>query len=400
MTAIAPENRLTPSPFVLLERGFRPFFLLAGIYAAFGIGSWLGIWQGWIALSSTWPAAAWHAHEMIFGFATAALAGFLLTAVPTWTGSGPVRGVRLASLVLAWIAGRVTALAGVDARVFAAVDLAFIPLLLLFVAPGIVQRNLKRNGIVLVLLGILLASNAGTHLAALEVSWVPPRWGSELGLALMILLIAIIGGRIIPPFTVGGMRMAGRALRIDPTPWIDRMATSMTALWALSIGAGAGDVVIGAAAALAAFAHAARLSCWTSWRTWRVPLVWVLHLGYAWLVFGLAASAAARLAEVWPLAAGFHALGAGAVGTMTLAVMSRASLGHTGRTLAADAPTTFAYALVTLGTVARVTASLVSGELIVPLILTSGVLWASGFVLFCIVYAPILTRPRVDGRPG
>lgn len=397
MTALSTEARLAPA-LAIFERGFRPFFLLAGLHAALSLAAWVAVLQGWIEAPAGWPPATLHGHEMIFGFASAALAGFLLTAVPSWTNSGPLRGWRLALLVLLWLAARAAAAAGIDPRLYAALDLAFIPALFAAVGPGIIARNLARNGIILVVLGAILTANAGAHLAVLGAPFVSARWGNELGLALFILLIAMIGGRIVPPFTVGGTRMAGRPVGLEASPRLDRAVMATTAAWAASLAFDLPDVAVGAAAALAALANGARLLRWRSWATLRIPLVWVLHLGYAWLVLGLVAAAGAWLG-LWPKAAALHALGAGAIATMILAVMSRASLGHTGRELAAGRTTTAAYLLVTLGAAGRVIASLIESESQL-LIAGAGLAWTAGFLLYLIVYVPILCRPRADGWPG
>jgi len=400
MTEISTDAPRTSLTLNLFERGFRPFFLLAGLHAALAIFAWVAVLQGWFDAPPSWPPTTLHAHEMIFGFASAAVAGFLLTAVPSWTGSGPVRGWRLVALVLVWLAGRGAAFAGADAKVFAVLDLAFIPALLGCVAPGIVARNLSRNGVVVVLLCLILAANVGVHLAVLGAPWVSARWGNELGLAIFILLIAIIGGRIVPPFTVGGMRMAGRPVEIKPTPSLDRAAMIATAAWASTLALDLPDAAVGAAAGLAALANGARLLRWRSLQTIRVPLVWVLHLGYGWLVVGLALTAGAWFADLWPKAAALHALGAGAVATMILAVISRASLGHTGRRLEAGRWTVASYALVSLGALGRAAGSVIAGWPMQHVLAGSGILWAAGFALFSVVYAPILLRRRVDGRPG
>jgi uncharacterized protein involved in response to NO len=335
---------------------------------------------------------------MIFGFASAALAGFLLTAVPSWTNSGPLRGWKLALFVLLWLGARAVAAAGIDPWLYAALDLAFIPALFAAVGPGIIARNLKRNGAVLVVLAAILIANAGVHLAVLGAPFVSARWGNELGLAVFIMLIALIGGRIIPPFTSGGMLMAGHPVELKPTPRLDGAVMAATAAWVAALALDLPETAVGVLAAAAALANGARLLRWRSLSTLRVPLVWVLHLGYVWLVLGLAAAAGAWLGA-WPKVVALHSLGAGAVATMILAVMSRASLGHTGRKLIASATTTVAYLLVTLGAAGRVGSSLI--DIDVPFLLQgAGLAWAAGFLLYLVVYVPILCRPRVDGRPG
>ena len=397
MTALSAATRLPPA-LTIFAYGFRPFFLLAGLHAALSLLAWVGVLQGWIEAPARWPPATLHGHEMIFGFASAALAGFLLTAVPSWTKAGPLRGWRLALLVLLWLAGRFAAAAGAEPAIYAALDLAFLPGLLACIAPGILRASAKRNAVVLAMLGAIWTANAGVHLAMLGAGFVSARWGNELGLALFILFIALIGGRIVPPFTIGGTRMAGRPVDIAATPRLDRAVMAATAAWAASLALDLPDIAVAIAAALAALANAARFLRWRPLATLRIPLVWVLHLGYAWLVLGLAGAAGAWLA-LWPKAVALHALGAGAVATMILAVMTRASLGHTGRKLVAAPLTTAAYLLVTVGAAARVIASLIESDLQL-LHAGAGLAWAGGFFLYLVVYAPILLRPRVDGRPG
>jgi uncharacterized protein involved in response to NO len=277
-------------------------------------------------------------------------------------------------------------------------DLAFLPGLFACIAPGILRSSAKRNAVVLVILSAIWIASAGAHASMLGAGFVSARWGNELGLALFVLLIALIGGRIIPPFTIGGMRMAGRPVDIAATPRLDRAVIATTAAWAASLALDLPGIAVAIAAALAALANGARFSRWRSLATLRVPLVWILHVGYAWLVLGLAAAAGAWI-DLWPKAVALHALGAGAVATMILAVMSRASLGHTGRKLEAAPLTAAAYVLVTLGAAARVIASLIESDLQI-LLAGAGMAWAGGFLLYLVVYAPILLRPRGDGRPG
>lgn len=383
----------------VFEGGFRPFFLLAGLYAAVSIVAWVPLAHGHYLIETALPLPYWHGHEMVFGFGAAAMAGFLLTAVPNWTGSGPVRGGRLALLAAVWLLGRIAAwVSGANALPFAIVDLAFLPLLAALIAPGIIARNARRNGVFVLLLALLWAANAAVHLDALGVI-VGARWGLGVGIAILLIAISVIGGRIVPAFTIGGMRMVGAPVAIVPRPRLDMIAIASVAGTGVLEAAGAPDVAVGAMAALAALANAVRLAGWQGWRTWRVPLVWVLHLGYAWLVLGFALKALASF-DLAPANAALHALTAGAAGTMILAVMTRASLGHTGRPLRANLATTIAYLLVTLGAAMRVVGPFFDGELGRELVGFSGMVWAAGFLLFSIVYAPILLGRRADGRPG
>lgn len=404
---LASENAavppLAPAPVrsadvrvALFRYGFRPFFLGAAIHAAIAVPVWVHAWS-----DGGMPAAfdaLWHGHEMIFGFAAAALAGFLLTAVPSWTGAGPLRGLRLATLFAIWLAARVLAFvpASLAAGLFAAVDLAFLPVLGLAIAPGILARGGRRNAVFIVLLTLLTGANAVWHADTLGLAPGAGLGALHFALGIFAVMIAVIGGRIVPAFTIGGLRMAGSPVEIAPAPRLDLAAILAVALVALAPPLGVPQTAIAILAAAAAALNAVRLARWQGWRARALPLVWILHLGYAWLVAALALTALAAAGLVAPMAA-THALGAGAAGTMILAVMSRAALGHTGRELRAGPAAVLAYALVTAGALARVAAVLTGGD---DLAHAAGVLWAGGFAAFAIGYAPILLGPRPDGRPG
>ena len=383
---------------IFFALGFRPFFLGAGLYAAIAGVLWLLVWGGLLDPGLPLVPAYWHAHEMLFGFAAAGLTGFLLTAVPGWTDTGPVRGRRLVLLFALWLAARILAWT-LPGPIFSIVDVLFLPALIAFVAPGILARNARRNGVIVLVLALLTLANVAFHAEASGFLEHGARWGLYLALDVFVLLLTLIGGRVVPAFTTGGMRMAGAPVAIAPIIWLDRAsilsAAGIVAVEALIGQGGALALVAGLAAAL----NGARFLRWQGWRTGRVPLVWVLHLGYGWLVLGLALKALAAIDLLVPTIA-VHALTAGAVGTMILAVMSRASLGHTARKLEADRLTTLAYVLVTLGALLRVAGPWALPAQAVEGIFMAGLLWASGFALFSIRYWPILTRPRADGRPG
>lgn len=382
--------------FALFQYGFRPFFLLAGLQAAFAMPLWLAIWRGDWGWQPAMPASLWHGHEMLFGFAAAALAGFLLTAVPNWTGTAAIKGPRLMLLVAVWLAARITAFLP-DPLWFHVFDIAFLPLLAAMVGPGIMLRNGRRNGVMVLILLLLAAVNAAVHFDGLGLGDLSGAWALRLGIAIFALMVSIIGGRIVPAFTLGGMRMAGTPIEIEPSRPIEIGAVLSLAAVALATLFRLPDIVLGSVATLAALLNLLRYLRWQGWLTWRVPLVWVLHLGYGWLILGLALNAAAQLAAV-PESAGIHALTAGTFGTMILAVMSRAALGHTGRQLLADRITTFAYVLVTAGALLRVVAPFAEAE--AHLIAVGGMLWSGGFLVFTLRYLPILTRARPDGRAG
>jgi uncharacterized protein involved in response to NO len=339
---------------------------------------------------------------MLFGFAAAAIAGFLLTSVPVWTERPPLVGAHLAGLAALWLAGRIAlALAGtLPAALVAAIDVAFLPLLATAVAGPLLATRQRRNyGFPPLLLGLALA-HACVHAEALGLHLGGAQTGLRLGVDLVALLVALIGGRITPSFTQNALRREG-----DTTPVLQRAWANRAALGAVIVYA-AVDLVAprtpasGLLAALAAAALAARMSGWRSLRTRRDPLVWSLHAGYAWLVVGFACIAAGDLGAPLFWTAGVHALTAGAFGAMILAVATRVALGHTGRALVAPRGIPLAYALVSLGALLRVLGPVVAPAWSVHLVVCGGLVWSAAFALFLVIYIPILLRPRVDGRPG
>jgi uncharacterized protein involved in response to NO len=353
---------------------------------------WLGLWQGYVDMALPVAPAFWHGHEMLFGYAAAVLAGFLLTAVPNWTNAPPVAGARLMLLAGVWFAAR---LAGwlpqiLPPSVAMAFDLAFLPLLGLLVAPAILRSNARRNGVFLIVLLLLTLVNFRYHLAALGSSWGDAGWSLQTGLGLFILLIAVVGGRILPNFTANWLKSQGNPAQVRPQSLRDRLALLALALTVLAEAAGAPDLAVGALSAAAALLHAWRMIGWQSWQTLRAPILTVLHLGYAWLVAGLALKAVSLLGGVLPPTAAIHALTVGAVGTMTMAVMSRAALGHIGRPLVASRMTVVAYGLVTGAAVLRIAAGLFVDPYYTVLVGIAGAVWILAFAAFLFAYMPLL----------
>jgi uncharacterized protein involved in response to NO len=384
----------------LFGYGFRPFFLLGSLYAAVSVIVWVPFAHGHFAIATSLPPAFWHGHEMAFGFAAAALAGFLLTAVPGWTGMPAIRGAKLAALVGLWLAARLAAWLPplVPAWLFALIDLAFLPAVALVIAGPLLARSAKRNGAMLLLLALLTAANAAVHADALGLANSAPV-GLGLTVNLFVLAIAIIGGRIVPAFTTSGLRAQGVIVNLPPHGPCDTAAIAAVATVALAEVVAADTLVLAVAAAIAALVNGARLLRWRGWLAAHLPLVWILHLGYAWLVLGLALKAMSGAGWVASSVA-LHALTAGAIGTMTLAVMTRASLGHTGRALVASRATVLAYALVQCGAVMRLAGPLITVDWSREVSGWGGIVWAIGFLVFVVAYAGVLVGPRVDGRPG
>lgn len=374
----------------LLEQGFRPFFVAAGAWAALSLALWIGMLTGRVALPIAFDPVTWHAHGLLFGFVGAAIAGFLLTAVPNWTGRLPVRGLPLAGLALLWLAGRVAI--GVGAWIgpvaAAAVDLAFWLVLATAMAREILAGNNRRNLPVVAAVAVFGAADALVHAGVLGWPAAGPV-GLRLGIAVAVLLIALIGGRIIPSFTRNWLAKRG-AERLPAVRRPLDAAALIGAVLVLPAWAAAPDrPAVGAALLVLAALHAARLSGWRGAATGAELLVTILHVGYAWVPLGLALAGLAALAPAAvPPVAGLHALTAGAMGTMVLAVMTRASLGHSGRALTADRWTVAIFALVTLAALGRLAAAFLPA-LWLTLLSLSAIAWIAAFGLFTIVYGRI-----------
>jgi uncharacterized protein involved in response to NO len=372
--------------------GFRPFFLLSAVWAAAAVPIWIAWLSSALPITTGLPIAVWHVHEMVFGYGAATVAGFLLTAIPNWTGRLPLRGWSLGWLVLLWGGGRLVTLvsASTGPGVAAAVDLAF-PLCFAGAAAreivaGRNWRNLPMMGALLLLLG----ANALIHAEALGLSFSADI-GNRLGVATLLMLIALVGGRIIPSFTRNWLAKTRPGSNMPaPFGWLDRGALAITVLalacWvAIPGGITASVLELGAGTGLWI-----RLLRWRGFSTGREPLVWVLHLGYFWLGLGLVLLGISGIWRALPQSAAVHALTVGAIGTMTLAVMTRATLGHTGQTLSAGPGTTVIYAAITLAALFRLVAPL-GGNYLLNLGLATAA-WSGAFGLFVLLYAGILTR--------
>ena len=361
---------------------------------------WLCVYTGKIVLPSALAPTLWHVHEMIYGFAFATVAGFLLTAIPNWTGRLPLKGPPLAVLAALWLAGRLAVLfsGSIGAPAAALVDLAFPAAFAAVIARELIAGRNWRNLPMLVALALLLCGSTLVHLEAIGYSATAPA-GNRLGIATILLLIALVGGRIVPSFTRNWLAKTrpGGALPSQS----DRL--DLAALVVAVAGLGAWVIAPESAAApwlelAAGFAVAIRLSRWCGLATLGEPLVFVLHVGYAWLALGLLLLGFNGLHAFLPQTAALHALTAGAIGTMTLAVMTRATLGHSGQALTAGQGTVAIYTLVTLAAVSRLVAPL-CGEYFLLLTLIAGAAWAGAFGLFALLYGGALMRPREQTGP-
>lgn len=394
MSTVTAADYHRPMPLqAFLSRGFRPFFLCAALWAAIALTLWLAMLTTGFALPIRFAPLDWHIHEMLFGFVLAAVSGFLLTAIPEWTGRQPVSGMLLGLLSGLWLLGRVDALFSALPPLWLAIaaDLAFPVTLAAVVAREIVVGGARRL-MVVPLIGLTLAQLLMDLGGEAGIGGLTA-YGWRLGLAAILILISVIAGRIVPAFTRNWLMRRGEE-RVPPTAGIiDRAAlgvlhTGLVA-WIFAPQARVTGVVLLAGAAVNLW----RLSRWRGVATRPEPLLFVLHVGYAWLVVGVAALGVATWDVAFPVSAAIHALTVGAIGTMTLAVMTRATRGHTGRVLTTDRTTTLIYVLVGLATAARILAALALQSQI-RWLLVAGALWILAFSLFLLHYSPMLLLSR------
>jgi len=395
MDAIARETH-PPMP-AFLTQGFRPFFLAAGIWSAAALAVWITMFITGAALPTRFDPLTWHIHEMLFGFVMATIAGFLLTAIPNWTNRLPVSGAPLALLAGLWLLGRVACLTSalVPTWIAIAADLSFPVVLVGVVAREILAGRNWRNLPMVAPVAVLGIANLLMHLEADGLA-LPPGLGWRLGLAAVIVLISVVAGRIVPSFTRNWLAKRPGTPRPAGHGWIDGAA--LATLHAGLIGwAFLPDFrPIGLLLLLGAALNLLRLLRWRGAATVAEPLLLVLHIGYGWLVVGAGLLGATLLDSDLPQSAAIHALTAGAIGTMTLAVMTRATRGHAGRDLTADRLTRLIYILVTLAAITRITAAF-AATWTMPLLIASACLWIAAFGGFVVGYAPMLLLPR-DSR--
>ncbi len=381
--------------------GFRPFFLASGVFAALSVPAWLLFYANGIAPLPRLPAQAWHGHEMIFGFVVAAVTGFLLTAVPSWTGRRGFGGWPVLGLILAWLAGRAALAAGavVPLAVLATLELALLPLLAALLAPPLLRER-NRNMAMLAVLALLWGADA-TFLVAMSRGDASLASRALLGaMNIVLLLLTIVGGRIVPAFTSNALRRADAAFTLRSYPWVER-ALPAAMISVIVIDALLPQQAIGGVLALVlALLHGWRLSGWRSLRARGDPILWVLHMAYLWLPLGFLLKGVALLtgagwARFWQ-----HAFAIGALATMILAVTSRTALGHTGRPLVVRPVIAVAYALVTLAAVIRVGAAGLWPDYYFVILVCAAACWTAAFGIFAVVYGPILALPRIDGKSG
>ena len=377
----------------LLQLGFRPFFLLASAFAALSIGLWVAQFAGLLNRPYL-SGPLWHAHEMLFGFTLAVMVGFLFTAGRNWSNLPTPTGAPLAALALLWLAGRVLVLmpfGWAAAIVNTAFPLAAAAAL---AVPFWASRN-RRNYFFVGLLVLLGVAELSVHLSQLGVVSLPTWLGVQIALDLTLFVMAVMGGRVIPMFTNGGVRGAGAVRHAI----IEKVALASVLILLTADLLRVQGIALAAVALAGAGAHGLRWGLWRPWKTLRSPLVWVLHAAYAWVPLHLALRAAAEIG--WSSASvATHALTVGAIGGLIIGMMTRIARGHTGRPLRADRFDIACYALVLLAALVRVGIPLVAPEWSVYAVIGSACLWSAGFALYAVRYWPVLTRPRLDGKPG
>lgn len=386
-----PTDRLSASQ--LFSYPFRIFFLSLAVQAVLIVPLWVGAITGRLDLPLALPALQWHQHEMLFAWLSAAIAGFLLTAVCVWTGTERTRGWRLAGLWGVWLAGRllITLGAPLPYALVAAVNLLFLPLVMLDAGLRIWRARQRRQIVVLLVLAGLWVMQLG-FLAMPDASF-------ELGALIMAMtLMLVIGGRITPNFSMGWLR--GRGLPTEGIlilPWLEWAVLAAMAVTFLSVLL-APPWVIAATSAIAGALSLVRILLWRGWRIRHEPLLWILHLSLLWIPAGLVLLSGSELGW-WAATVWVHAIGLGAMGGLILGVISRVALGHTGRTLTLPSGMTTAFILIHLGALIRVITGM--GGLGWQLgVSASGALWTVAFAIYLYNYAGILCRPRADGKPG
>jgi uncharacterized protein involved in response to NO len=381
----------------LFALGFRAFFVLAGLAALILIMFWNVMFNGTLTTEHYFPDSYWHAHEMLMGYSVAVIAGFLLTAVKNWTGKPTVTGDQLASLCLLWLYGRILPFyAGLlpDALI-ALVDFAFLPALAYLVSKPIIDTRQYKNLFFIGLLLLLALGNGLIHAEILGLQFSSAATGIELVIATIIILILIIAGRVFPFFTERGIP----GTLIIKNPILDNASiASAVIVFALQLFDISGHL-LALTASIAIAVNVARLSGWYVQRIWYVPLLWVLYIGYLWIILGFFLTVLAVYQVVLPSLA-LHAFTLGGIGVLTLGMMARISLGHTGRALKASNAIAIAFILINAAALFRILLPIALPAWYETLIYISTLSWLAAFSLFIFVYVPILTSARIDGQEG
>ncbi len=391
---ILEPTAAAPRGLAFLRLGFRPFYLGAAVLAALAVPAWMLVFLGqWVWTPALSPLL-WHAHEMLLGFASAVIIGFLMTAAKAWTGLATPRGWPLGALALLWLSARIAAVTAPYA-VFAVLDTLLLPIVALVLIRLLLRAGNTRNLPLAGLLLLLSAANTAFHLSVLGLLDLAPTRALHAALAVIVMVECVMAGRVIPGFSMSAMP----GLRITALLWLERSALALTGLglllWVVAAPAGATSLTLG----LAAAAHVARQWRWKPWLTRRRPILWILHLSYAWIPMGLGLLA---LGQIHPatLSPGLHALAAGTTGGLIIGMITRTARGHTGRTLQVSAAEVLAYVLVAVAALLRVLLPLLAPALVLVWLSAAAVAWSLAFTIYVFIYAPWLTQTRIDGKDG
>jgi len=384
-----------PLGWPLLRLGFRPFYLGAAALAALAVPVWVLALLGYVSAVAAVHSVWWHAHEMLFGFVAAVIVGFLLTAGKSWANLPTPRGAALGALALLWLAARITALGGVPYAVHAVLDAALLPTVAFIFARLLVRAGNRRNYPIAAILALLAVANGVFHLAVLDLLPLSPRTPLHAGLALVVMLECIIGGRVIPGFTQSALP----GVKLAALPWLERLTLGSTGLGLALWVADSTPLFTACALGVAAVCHGLRQWRWQPWATRQRPILWILHAAYAWLPLSFGLLALAQGGWVNP-SLGLHGLAVGLTGGLIIGMLTRTARGHTGRSVVASVWDTTMYALVVSAAVVRVVLPALTPAHTQLAWLISGALWGIAFLIYCAVYAPWLTRTRADGLDG
>ncbi len=377
--------------------GFRVFFALAGLFALILIALWGSIFDGSLVMDNYFSPTYWHAHEMLLGFSVAVIAGFLLTAVKNWTGVQTLHGNKLAGLSLLWVYGRIVPFYSelLPDLLIALIDFSFLPVLAFFVAKPIVQSRNYKNLFFIALLLLIALGNALIHAEILSFSANTAQSGLVLVVAVIIMLILIIAGRVFPFFTERGLTGV-IAIR---NPILDTIAIASSLLVFILLIFDINGIFLFLSAVLAVVANSVRIAGWYVQKIWYVPLLWVLYMGYGWIITGFIFVALAAF-SLLQISLAMHAFTVGGIGVLTLGMMARVSLGHTGRVLKASNTIAIAFVLINLAALFRVFMPALLPQGYSGFLLISIYCWLAAFSLFIVVYTPILSAHRADGQAG
>lgn len=383
-----------PLGWPLLRLGFRPFYLGAAAYGMLAIPLWIALLLGQVSLSLTVPPVLWHAHEMLFGFTVAVIVGFLLTAGKAWTGLDTPRGIVLAGLVGLWLVARIAALIA-PYVVYALLDLLLLPLVAAIFTTVLLRAGNRRNLPLAAILLLLALANGAFHAAVSGIIDIEPVRALHAGLAMIVMIECVIAGRVIPAFTMSALP----GVRLKVPPLLEKITLGSTAVALASWVLAPPNVITAFALGVAALLHAMRLWNWKPLRTRSRPILWVLHLAYAWLPVGLVLLALSQMG-VLGVSSGIHALAVGATGGLIIGMMTRTARGHTGRPLQVSRLEVTAYLLVASAAITRVVLPLLAPEHLVIWLVAAAAAWGIAFALYLYVFAPWLVAARLDGKDG